>query len=135
MATILRLAVDDDTLTQLQARADFQRRDLELSAQQLLRGAVGVIPPVGRYLVVTGEVLETLETILGGGSLLNQQDVLKKVTRLAGVSFQHVRLPFSPNQLEALAEKAARNGLTVQQLVERTAPRMYEQFFDLVARV
>ena len=35
---------------------------------------------------------------------------------------------------EALAEKAQRNGLTVDQLIERTAPRIYEHFFDLVAR-
>ena len=81
-----------------------------------------------------GEDLDTLETILGGGSILNAADLLKKVQRLAGISFLHLRLPFTPNQLELLTEKAARNSLTVEELVNRTAPRIYEQFFDLIER-
>lgn len=134
MATVLRIHVDDDTLAKLQALADLQRKDLELCAAQLVRAASNHLPPGGRYVVVSGEALETLEKILGGGSVMNSADLQKKVERLAGISFLHIRLPFTPNQLEMLAEKAARNSLTVAQLAERTAPRMYEQFFDLVAR-
>ena len=85
-----------------------------------------------RAVVIAGADLEKLEAMLGGGSVLHSADLVKKVDRLAAVSFRHVRLPFTPNQLEALAEKAKRQGLTVEQLVERTAPRMYEQFFDLI---
>ncbi|MGH7418837.1 MAG: hypothetical protein ACREKB_13785 [Candidatus Rokuibacteriota bacterium] len=135
MESLLRVRVTDDTLERLQARADEGRRDLELTAQQLLALAVRALPPSGRVVCVGGEGLQTLEAILGGGSILNQDDLLKKVERLAGISFLHCRLPFTPNQLEALAEKAARNSLTVEQLVERTAPRIYEHFFDLIARV
>ena len=133
--TVLRIQVDEDTLHKLQQLADHQRKDLEVVAANLAKAASNHLPPAGRYLVVSGDTLNTLETILGGGSLMNQADLQKKVSRLAGISFLHIRLPFTPNQLEALAEKAARNSLTVDQLVERTAPRIYEQFFDLVARV
>lgn len=135
MNHVLRVQVDDDTLTRLQARADATRKDLELCAQSVLAQAAKSLPTGGRVVVVHGEILEALEGILGGGSIMNPQDLQKKVARLAGISFLHCRLPFTPNQLEALAEKASRNGLTVDQLVERTAPRIYEQFFDLVARV
>lgn len=134
MESILRVHVTPDTLERLQARAEAQRRALELSAAMLLRDALRLLPVQGRAVVVSGEILERLESILGGGSLLNAEDLRQKVERLAGVSFLHCRLPFTPNQLEALAEKAARNSLSVEELVNRTAPRMYEQFFDLVER-
>lgn len=134
MPTTLRVQLGDDTLVALQARATAQHRDPELTLGALVRDAVKVLPVSGRAVVLTGAVLERLEAILGGGSVLNPPDLQQKVERLAGISFLHCRLQFTPNQLEALAEKAARNGLTVEQLVERTAPRIYEQFFDLVAR-
>ena len=135
MESLLRLRITDDTLQRLQARADHERRELELTAGQLLTLAARLLPLAGRAVVVSGEPLRLLEAILGGGSILHEADLLQKVERLAGVSFLHVRLPFTPNQLEALAEQAARNSLTVEQLVERTAPRIYEQFFDLIVRV
>jgi hypothetical protein len=137
MSTFLRIQVDDDTLAKLQQSADTVPggRTLEDLAALRLKGALTLLPPGGRVVVLSSEGLQVLEPILGGGSILNEQDLLKKVQRLAGISFQHVRLPFTPNQLEALTEKATRQGLSVDQLVERTAPRMYEHFFDLVARV
>lgn len=132
--TNLRVLVTDETLQRLQALSDDTRVDLEKLAGQWLDRAVKVLPP-GRALVVGGDILDRLEATLGGGSLLNEADLAKKVARLAGISFLHVRLPFTPNQLEELEEKARRNSLTVEQLVHRTAPRIYEHFFDLVARV
>lgn len=130
----LRVLVNDDVLAKLQAISDQTRRELEAEAGHRLATAVSLLPVAGRVVVVSGDTLETLERILGGGSLMNATDLERKVARLAGISFQHVRLPFTPNQLEALKDKADRQGLSVQQLVERTAPRMYEQFFDLVER-
>ena len=132
--TLLRLYLSDDKLAGLQTRAEAQKIDLETAATRLLVEAAPTYPLTGRAVVVHGETLDRLEGILSGGSLLSAQDLQQKVERLAGISFLHLRLPFSPGQLEALAEKAERNGLTVEQLVERTAPRIYEQFFDLVER-
>lgn len=132
--TSLRVPVSDETVARLQALSDDTRMDLEKVAGQWLDRALKTLP-VGRALVVQGEILDRLEATLGGGSLLNEADLAKKVARLAGISFLHVRLPFTPNQLEELAEKAKRNSLTVEQLVNRTAPRIYEHFFDLVARI
>lgn len=135
MATILRIQVDEETLHLLQRRADDSRKDLELTTGRLVQSAARLLPLQGRMVGLSGAHLERLEAILGGGSVLNPDDLVQKVERLAGISFLHQRLPFTPNQLELLAEKAARNGLSVEQLVDRTAPRIYEQFFDLVQRV
>lgn len=135
MNTNLRVPVDDQTLERLQAIGDFMRRQIEDVAGLRLKAATSLLPDAGRVVVISSHVLEGLEQILGGGSILNQEDLLKKVERLAGISFHHVRLPFTPNMLEELRDKAARQGLTAEQLIERTAPRVYEQFFDLMARV
>lgn len=131
--TSLLVAVDDDTLVRLQRIVDETRKEIPQVAQ--IRLKAGAMLPPGRNVVISGEALDRMATILGGGSVANEADLLKKIERLAGISFLHIRLPFTPNQLELLADKAARNSLTVDQLVERTAPRIYEQFFDLMSRV
>lgn len=137
MPTSIRLTIPDDLYTLLADRGAVSGQSPETVATRLLQFAAKEtqhVAPGTRMLVLSGEAMEQLEEILGGGSLLNQADLLRKVARLAGISFLHIRLPFTPNQLEALKEKAERNSLTVEQLVQRTAPRIYEQFFDLVAR-
>lgn len=133
----LSLEITPELMSVLEDRATRQGVSPEFLAARLLvqqEAATRGLKDGTRTLIVAGPQLEGLESILGGGSLLNGPDLLKKVQRLAGISFLHCRLPFTPNQLEELQQKAERNSLTVAQLVERTAPRIYEQFFDLVAR-
>jgi hypothetical protein len=107
----IRAVLNEDVLAKLQARSDDTRRTLEHEAGLLITAALTLLPPAGRCVVVSGEPLDQLEAICGGGSLFHGPDLLHKVSRLAGISFQHVRLPFTPNQLEALAAKAASQGL------------------------
>ena len=104
----------------------------EEAARYLLAAAVQSLPAHGRFTVLHGEALEALERILGGGAIVSGADLLKKVERLAGISFHHVRLDFTPGQLETLQERAAREGKTVERIVEQMAPRIHEQFFNLV---
>jgi hypothetical protein len=127
--TVLRLQLDDRTLTALQARADATRHDLEQVASQVLASAVALLPLAGRAVVLSGDPLEQLESQLGGGSILNAADLEQKVARLASISFAHVRLPFTPGHLEEIASRAERLGITPEQLIERTAQKMYELFF------
>lgn len=130
----VRVELSDDHYESLAVEARRLKQPLErVLAQQV--SAARQVPTTGHYVIASGEDLQILEEILGGGSVLNSHDLRKKVERLAGLSFFHIRLPFTPNQLEALRDKAERQGMTVEQLVARTAPRVYEQFFDLVARV
>lgn len=134
---VVRISSDvpQETAARLQMLADkTPGGTLESVAGTKLAAAMTNLPINGRFIVVSDAGLQYLEGILGGGSLLNEGDLVKKIDRLAGISFQHIRLPFTPNQLEALQAKAERQGLSVAELVERTAPRIYEQFFDLIAR-
>lgn len=105
----------------------------DLYAEQLLVTALALgLSRQGKTLLLRGPELEALEQRLGGLPILNAQDLVAKVDRLAGISFEHLTLPFSLNQLELIAEKAERQGKTVEQLLAEMAPRVFEQFFDLL---
>lgn len=133
MAMILRVTLPSWAIPKLEAVAHEQGdKDLETAASQQLGTALSTLPATGRFAVVNQQELQTLEDILGGGSVLNGADLLKKVERLAGISFGHVRLAFTPGQLEDLKRKADRQGKTVEQLVDQMAPRIHEQFFGLI---
>ena len=135
MLHTLRITISDNADTEFTRRLEGKPRSpsIEMLISRHLDATLDIVPDE-RHLTIDASALTALEDILGGGSLLSDTDLLTKVQRLAGVSFLHVRLPFTHSQLEQLSEKAARNSLTVDQLVERTAPRIYEQFFDLIAR-
>jgi len=130
---ILSVPVPRGVHEQLEARRA-PHTPIEQTAAAHLQLALRFDPPAGgRTVPLNGYELEQLEAILGGGSILHAPDLLQKVQRLAGISCLHVRLPFTPNQLEALAVRAERQGQTIEQLVERAAPRIYEQFFNLIS--
>lgn len=132
MATTLRVALADFSMDKLHEIAKEQERDLETAASQVLATGLSALPAHGRFAVISGTELQALEDILGGGSVLNGQDLLSKVKRLAGISYGHIRLGFTPGQLEDLEFKAKRQGKTVEQLVEQMAPRIADQFFGLI---
>lgn len=125
----LTLQVDAESYQKFHDRAVARKVPVETVIQQHLRATMHV--PVGtKYLIMEQDDLVALEGILGGGSLLNSGDLRRKVERLAGISFHHVRLPFTPNQLEELAHRAERLSLTSEQLIERIGQKLYEQFFQ-----
>ena len=131
MITTMRVQVPQETADRLEQRATEIGRPVELVATHALSTGA-LLPAAGRFITVTGEALQRLETLLGGGSIHSEADLTTKVERLAGISFAHVRLEFSPGQLEQLAEKAARADMTVEQLVERAQAKICEQFFGLL---
>lgn len=131
MAMFLSVPVGPDTMTLLERTKDLTgQRDIQLVAAQALKR--GAELPEGRVVLLSGEPLERVEKVFQGGSVLNGADLAQKVERQAGISMLHVRLPFTPGQLEDLQERAVRQGLTVEQLVERAAGRIYEQFFNMI---
>ena len=134
MPTTLRVTLPDPSMDKLYERTKFAPGgDLELTASKVLMAGLTMLPAEGgRVVVLTGDDLRALEELLGGGSILNSPDLRQKVERLAGISFQHVRLQFTPSQLEQVQEKARRQNKSVEQLVDQMAPRIHEQFFGLI---
>lgn len=130
----LTLRLGERTEQALAQAAEAAGMSLDLYAEQLLQHALAVNFPVkqGKVVLLHGEALEQLEVRLGGMPILHPADLVAKVDRLAGISFEHLTLPFSINQLEVMAEKAERQGKSVEQLLGELAPRVFEQFFDLL---
>jgi hypothetical protein len=101
----------------------------ETVAQHALAAAMREFPTKGRYMVVHGPDLDTLEQILGRGSILNSTDLRSKVERLAGITYGNIRFNFSPGQLEEIARRAERLSMTPERLIRQTVTKMEELFF------
>ena len=133
MSTTIRVEVNDDTLHVLLGPEDHPQ-NAEATAARILQEAIRQKLLPGQRMIVLGpKEIDALESLVSGGSVLNGMDLVAKVGRLAGISFHHTRIQFTPGQLEDVARRAASNGLTVDQLLERTTPRIYEMFFNLLA--
>lgn len=125
----LRVTIVQASVEKLHDLAALRGHDLELTASQVLMAGLDSLPTHGRAVVIDQATLQGLEAILGGGSILHQQDLTQKVHRLAGISFGHVRLDFTPGQLEEIDSRASRLSMTGEELIRRTARKMEELFF------
>jgi hypothetical protein len=128
-STTLRVQLNGQAVDRLHERAAAHQRDLETEAGSVLSAALQLLPLDGRTVVLDGQVVQALEDLLVGGSLLSGEDLLQKVNRLAGISYGHVRLSFSPGQLEEIENRAARLSMSGEELIRRTAKKMEELFF------
>lgn len=131
----LSCSVEDSTYELIQDRATRSNVEPERMAQYLLQEGAKTIPVRGtRAVILAGPVLEQVEAILGGLPVLHGADLVQKISHLAGISFEHLRLPFSPQQLGEIAQRADRQGKSVEQVLAEAAPRVFAQFFDLLSR-
>lgn len=128
-STVIRVSINEDGFNTLHNLALLRNRDIETVAAEVLRAALKDLPLDGRYVVVTGDELDRLESILSGGSVLNSIDLFRKVERLAGITFNNIRFEFTPGQLEELQSRADRLGLSTEELCRRTVAKMQELFF------
>lgn len=87
------------------------------------------LEPGTKAVVVNAEMLESLSVALGGLPIKDAADLCAKVEELAAVSFQHIRLDFSPKHLAQLADRAERQGKPVEQVIQDVVKTMAEQFF------
>lgn len=88
--------------------------------------------PLGRYVIVTGKTREALETQLGGGHLLNAEDLLGKVTRIAKIQFGHHQILLTAGQMEELTHRAGKRGKSVEFLIEEIWKKLQAEFFTYV---
>lgn len=127
--TTLHVLVTAEAMEHLHRLSATQQQSIELVASRRLRDALKDLPDDGRYILVTGEALDRLEKIFAGGSVLNSIDLLRKVERQAGITFNNIRFEFTPGQLEEIQRRAERLGLTTEELCRRCVQKMEELFF------
>lgn len=91
------------------------------------------VPPMDRCLVISSTVRDELEKILSGGSLRDDQDLLRKVLKLSDVRIEGVNLHFTPAQLHQIKNYATRNSITPEETLRRIVRQMEHMFFDFVS--
>ena len=90
--------------------------------------------PMTRAVIITGRERERVEELLGGGMVKDPADLVQKLEGLVSIKIEGVEVNFSAGEKQELSIYAAKNGITVQEAVERTVHGMRGQFFNYVTR-
>jgi hypothetical protein len=88
--------------------------------------------PTTRILVFDAEQRARLEAALGGLPIVDPEEVISKVQRLAALEIGYLRVDFTPAQWEEMKRKAKRNGRPLEQYANEIAQGMASQWFDCV---
>lgn len=126
----MRITIPDALAERYTDYATQASRSLDETVTHQLQKTATINPFDPRRLVLGQRLLEKLEARLGGGPIATADDLEKRFDRLASIAVMGIDLRFSPNMLEELAYRAARQGKTVEALAEEIASRMAVQFFD-----
>lgn len=122
------ISLDDAIVAKYLAHAQATRLPIaKLLERQLDR--FSDTPITQRLVVLTGDHLQQIETALGGGSLTDSADLLRRVHRWAGITIGDIRLDFSPAQLMEIQVRAAKQGKTPEAIAQDIVAQLQEQFF------
>lgn len=124
----MRVTLDDTILDAYQAMADAQGRSLESVLNAQLK-RFNKLPPGTAAVVVKADALKGLEKRLGDYAIKDGEDLLARVQKLAGVSFEGRDIKLSVQQMQELEHRAKRQGKPVAQLLDEMAARFMADFF------
>ena len=82
-----------------------------------------------RVLIVDSRTRDKLEILLEG-CLLDPQDLLRRVDRLASIHIGEVRVPFTISEMEELRYRASRQQRPIRDLVEEIVDAMHADYFN-----
>lgn len=80
-------------------------------------------------LLVPQATCQQIEAITGIGTTKTPDELYNAVDRLARVSIGHVKIDFTPGQLEEIKHRARKRGLTVEQELSRIVDRIKDEIF------
>jgi hypothetical protein len=120
--------IDDQLCAKYQAHAATAHIPLpKLLERQLARFAD--TPITQRVLALTGEDLQTLDTLLGVGSSVDARSLVRAVRAFAGITIGGVTVDFSPAQLAEIQHRAEKQGKTPEAVVQDIVAQMTDMFF------
>jgi hypothetical protein len=123
----MRVTIPDDLADALQHKLS-PAQDLDKEVTRLL-GAAAHVPAGGTVMILNAEQLNDLARRLGRPSLKSYADLVGSLDRLAALSFGHVRMNFSPGQLEEIEHRATREGIPVAEYAARVIRSLTGNFF------
>ena len=80
-------------------------------------------------LKLSAEVCRLIEDRVGLGTAGSEDALLAGLTRLASIKIGEVEISFTPGQLEELAARAAKRGVTVKQTIVAVVDRLRDELF------
>jgi hypothetical protein len=94
------------------------------------------VPSGQRTVILSGDALERIDTLLGIGSTASPAALLTAIESWAGITIGGIRLDFSPAQLAEIAHRAEKQGKPPEEIVADIVAQMEDQFFygPVVAR-
>ena len=104
-----------------------------VSAEELMADRLGRfkdVEPGDRVIVIDSKTRAKLEGVLGHGSLLDAQDLLKKVQALADVQIGEIKLDFTAAEAARLKRWGDRCGVPFPQLLKDTVAKIKLGLFD-----
>lgn len=123
--------LSDDLLVRYDAMAQEYKQPLDtLLERQLARFAD--FPPTIRVVPLSGDALQGIEHILGGGQIRTAADLVSRVKSYAQVTLGSVVIDFSPAQKAELVHRATKRGLPPDQVVKELVALLLDQMFDAV---
>lgn len=80
-------------------------------------------------LKLSAEVCRLIEDRVGLGTTGSEDFLLAGLTRLASIKIGEVEVAFTTGQMEELAARAAKRGVTVKQTIEAVVARLRDELF------
>jgi hypothetical protein len=129
----ITLSLDDDFAEAYTKEAQSRRLSVAAVIAQRLLTALPLDPRKRGIVIGDAQILQELESILGGGSLTSERDLVEKVRRLARIKFGDHTFSITPGQFEELKFRATKTGRSVEQLIADLYTRMSQDLFRTVA--
>jgi hypothetical protein len=110
-----------------------QQRGATVSAEELMADRLErfkAVDPGDRVVVIDPKSRQKLEGLLSGGSLMDADDLIRKVEGAMSIRIGDIRLDFTPGQMKEMAHLARRNGRALEEVVKDTVARMESLFFN-----
>ncbi len=113
-----------------------QAGDWEILSGRIVIGTLKDKDFPGPYEIVAEGTLilsvrdrEAIEAVTGLGSTRTALDLLAGVQRLARIKMGDVTIPFTPGQLEEIAYRAQKRGISVQRAMQEVVDRIKDELF------
>lgn len=117
---------------ELYARYELQARSRDYAVKRELSERLQAFveaPPKDRVILLRRHTREAIEKILNC-SLLSDEELVDRVTRLAQLSIGEVRLEFSPGQLAEMKRRADKNGRTFEEELKISVKSVQSLVFE-----
>jgi hypothetical protein len=125
----MRITIPDDLAQRYEALSPSQPLDTIIE-RQLARFAA--LSPSVRVVPLTGDHLQQLEHLLGGGQIANPQALVDRVRAYASLTIGKITLDLSPAQKQEIQYRATKRGISAEAVAREMCDIVLDEVFERV---